>query len=192
MRPIDKRILEQLKTGDPKAFEYVFMQWYEPLVHFADEYITDLESARNIVQNIFMNLWEKHSWIDPESNLKAYLYLAARNACLSHIRHLQVEVCYYEKSMRNSENLQLNYEALEQMEIDQIDLCNLEKIIQETIDSLPERCREVFILSRYEDMKNKEIANKLDITVKAVEANITRALSRLRANTKEYMPQLFL
>ncbi|MBC8005590.1 MAG: RNA polymerase sigma-70 factor [Verrucomicrobia bacterium] len=192
MRPIDKRILEQLKIGDPKAFEYVFMQWYEPLVHFADEYITDLESARNIVQNIFMKLWEKHSWIDPESNLKAYLYLAARNACLSFIRHLQVEVCYYEKSMRNSENLQLNYEALEQMEIDQIDLSNLEKIIQETIDSLPERCREVFILSRYEYLKNKEIANKLDITEKAVEANITRALSKLRANTKEYMPQLFL
>lgn len=192
MKLIDKRILEQLKTGDPKAFEYVFMQWYEPLVHFADEYITDLESARNIVQNIFMDLWEKHSWVDPESNLKAYLYLATRNACLSFIRHHQVEVCYYEKSMRNSENLQLNYEALEQLKIDQIDLSNLEKIIQKTIDSLPERCREVFILSRYDDLKNKEIANKLDITEKAVEANITRALSRLRANTKEYMPQLFL
>lgn len=190
MRLIDKKILEQLKEGDPKAFEYVFLQWYEPLVHFADEYITNLESARNIVQNIFMRLWEKRTWIDPDSNLKAYLYLATRNACLSYIRHLQVEVCYYEKSMRNSDELQLNYEALEELRIDQIDFCNLERIIQETIDSLPERCREVFLLSRNEDLKNKEIANRLDITVKAVEANITRALSKLRENTKEYMPEL--
>jgi len=187
---IEKKVLQNLKNGDTNAFESVFKFLYEPLVHFADEYISDLESARNIVQNIFMRLWEKHTLVDPDSNLKSYLYMATRNACLSYMRHLRVETAYFEKSLRSIDNLQLNYDALEELNIDQIDFSQLEKLIRETIDSLPERCREVFIMSRYDEMKNKEIALKLDITVKAVEANITRALAKLRENTKDYLPEL--
>jgi len=187
---IEKKVLIRLKEGDSNAFESVFKFWYEPLVHFAEEYLSDLESARNIVQNIFMKLWEKHGFIDPDSNLKSYLYIATRNACLSHLRHLRLETAYFEKSRKSYEDLQLNYEALEELKMEQIDFSNLEKLIQDTIDSLPERCREVFLMSRYEDMKNKEIAEKLNISVKAVEANITRAMNKLRENTKEYLPEL--
>ena len=192
IKSIEKETLEQLKKGDPKAFELVFRLWYEPLVNFADEYISDIESSRNIVQNIFMRLWEKHSLVDPDSNLKSYMYMATRNSCLSHFRHLRVETAFFEKSRKNSENLQLNYEALHELDIEQIDLTKLEKLIQETIDSLPERCREVFIMSRYDELKNKEIAEKLNISVKAVEANITRAIAKLRENTHEYIPELVL
>jgi len=187
---IETRTLEQLKEGDSKAFESVFRFWYEPLVHFAEEYISDLESARNIVQNIFMKLWEKHELVNPDSNLKSYLYMATRNACLSHLRHIKVESSYFEKAIKNNEDLQLNYEALEELKLEQIDFSNLEKLIQDTIDSLPERCRQVFLMSRYEEMKNKEIAEKLNISVKAVEANITRAITKLRENTREYLPEL--
>lgn len=190
-RTIDKTVLEKLKYGDSKAFESVFNVWYEPLVNFANEYISDLEWAKNIVQSIYMRLWEKHNLVDPDSNLKSYLYMSTRNACLSHLRHIRVENAYFEKAIRNIEDHQLNYEALEELNIEQIDFTKLERRIQETIDSLPDRCREVFILSRYNEMKNKEIALKLDITVKAVEANITRALTKLRENTKDYMPELF-
>lgn len=187
---IENKVLICLKEGDSNAFESVFKFWYEPLVHFANEYISDLESARNIVQNIFMKLWEKHALVDPDSNLKSYLYMATRNACLSHIRHLRLEAAYFEKSRKNYADLQLNYEALEELKMEQIDFSNLEKLIQDTIDSLPERCREVFLMSRHEDLKNKEIAEKLNISVKAVEANITRALIKLRENTMEYLPEL--
>lgn len=189
-KTIEKNVLENLKKGDSKAFESVFKFWYEPLVNFADEYISDLESARNIVQTIFMKLWEKHVLVDPESNLKSYLYMATRNACMSHIRHLKVESSYFRKTAQNIENLQLNYEALEELRIDQIDFSTLEKLIQDTIDSLPDRCREVFLLSRVHDMKNREIAEKLNISVKAVEANMTRALTKLRENTSDYLPEL--
>lgn len=187
---IGKDILISLKSGDAKAFEYVFKCWYEPLVHFANEYLADFESARNIAQNIFLKLWEKREFIDPESNIRAYLYMAARNACLSHLRHLKLETNFFEKSLKSAENLQLNYEALEELSVEKIDFQNLERVIQETIASLPPRCREVFVLSRYENLKNKEIAEMLDISVKAVEANITRALTSLRENTKDYLPEL--
>lgn len=189
-RTIDKTVLEKLKNGDSKAFESVFNVWYEPLVNFANEYISDLEWAKNIVQSIYMRLWEKHSLVDPDSNLKSYLYMSTRNACLSHLRHIRVENAYFEKAIRTNEDYQLNYEALEELNIEQIDFTKLEKRIQETIDSLPDRCREVFIMSRYNEMKNKEIALKLGISVKAVEANITRALTKLRENTKDFIPEL--
>lgn len=116
--------------------------------------------------------------------------MAARNASLSHLRHIKLETSFFEKSRKNSENLQLNYEALEELRVEKIDFQNLERVIQETIASLPPRCQEVFVLSRYENLKNKEIALKLDISVKAVEANITRALNALRDNTKDYLPEL--
>lgn len=189
-KTIEKNILERLKEGDSKAFESVFKFWYEPMVNFANEYIADTESAKNIVQNIFMRLWEKHALVDPDSNLKSYIYMSTRNACLSHLRHLRVETTFFEKVKKNSEDLQLNYEALYELDIEKIDFSDLEKLIQDTIDALPERCREVFLMSRYDELKNKEIAEKLDITVKAVEANITRALTKLRENTREYLPEL--
>lgn len=189
-KSIEKDTLEQLRKGDSKAFESIFRLWYEPLVHFADEYISDIESSKNIVQSIFMRLWEKHSHVDPESNLRSYLYLATRNACLSHIRHIRVETSYFEQSRRNYEDLQLNYEALEELKIEQIDFAKLEQLINDTIESLPERCRQVFLMSRYEELKNKEIAEKLQISVKAVEANITRALNKIRENTKEHLPEM--
>ncbi len=189
-KSIGKDILNSLKNGDAKAFEEVFKCWYEPLVHFTNEYISDFESARNIVQNIFMRLWEKRELIDPESNIRSYIYMAARNASLSYLRHLKLETNFFENSKRNTESLQLNYEALDCLNFEKIDFQNLERIINETIESLPPRCREVFVLSRNENLKNKEIALRLDISVKAVEANITRALIELRENTKDYLPEL--
>lgn len=188
----DKTLYSALKQGDKRAFEYIYRSWYEQLVHFSNEYLVDIETSKNIVQNIFLRLWEKHTLVDADSNLKSYLYMATRNACLSHMRHLRVEETYLKNALINPEDFQLNYDALEELKIDQIDFSELEGLIRETIESLPERCREVFILSRYHDMKNKEIAEKLGISIKAVEAHITRALTKLRSNTKDYIPELIL
>lgn len=188
----NKTLYLAIKKGDRKAFEFIYKSWYEPLVHFSNEYLSDLDAARNIVQNIFLRLWEKHELVDADSNLRSYLYMATRNACLSHMRHLRVEEAYFKKVAINQEDFQLNYDALEELKIDQIDFSRLEELIRDTIESLPERCREVFMLSRYQEMKNREIAEKLGISVKAVEANITRALLKLRRNTSEHLPELVL
>lgn len=191
-KPINKEVIAMLKKGDSKSFELVFREMYEPLVHFTDEYLRDIEAAKNIAQNLFLKLWEMHSLIDPESNLKAYLYKAARNASISYLRHLKIEKSFKEKSLFNDDERKLNYEALQDLNLDKIDLDKLELIIKQAIEELPERCREVFMLSRFEELKNKEIADKLQISVKAVEANITRALVKLRLHTKDYLPDLLV
>ena len=187
---LNTELTNRLKTGDPKAFEILFSNWFEPLVNFSVQYIRDPEVARNIVQTIFMKVWEKRQLINEELNIKSYLFTATKNDCLSYLRHLRIENRYFETTTAQLSDYQLNYEALEQLSFDPVDLENIDRIIRDTVRQLPERCREVFIMSRYEDMRNKEIAEKLNISVKAVEANISRALKALRENLRDYLPVL--
>ncbi len=184
---IHTELSKRLKNGDEAAFEIIFKSLYEPLVSFANDYLFEIEISKNIVQEVFMKLWEKRAFVDINANLKAFLYTSTRNLCLSHLRHLKIKQAYFEKSRKNFEDLMLNYQALSQLNFEKTDFDTIESIINETIETLSPRCKEVFTLSRYEELSNKEIAEKLGITVKAVEANITRALKKLKNNLKTYI-----
>jgi RNA polymerase sigma-70 factor, ECF subfamily len=115
--------------------------------------------------------------------------MLTRNESISYLRHLKVSRRFTEVSQAAMEDLQLNQEALESLDFSRIDLGMIEKAILDTLETMPERCREVFILSRYEGLKNQEIASKLDISLKAVEGNITRALRIFRFKLRNYMPE---
>ncbi len=189
---IYSEVITLIKNGDEKAFGIVFRSFYGILVNFSNEYLADREASRSIVQTVFMKLWEKRDFLKESDSLKAYLYTITRNECISYLRHLKVSHRFAEKSTATAEDLQLNLDAINDLDFSNIDLENIERIIQETIENLPDRCREVFILSRYDQLKNQEIADKLQISVKAVEANITRALKIFRENLKDYMPAALL
>jgi RNA polymerase sigma-70 factor, ECF subfamily len=192
MTQIEAEITIRIRRGDERAFKTVFHTLYSPLVYFANEYVGDKETGRNLVQNAFMKLWEKRADLKETENLKSYLYTITRNECISHLRHQKVIRQHIEKNTLHPEDLALNLEALNELDFNQIDLDNIQQIIQQTIDKLPERCREVFVLSRYAQLKNHEIATRLQITEKAVESNITRALKILRENLKDYLPAAIL
>jgi RNA polymerase sigma-70 factor, ECF subfamily len=186
---ISIEITRRLKEGDEKAFEIIFHAYYGALVNFSDEYLHDREASRNIVQTVFMKLWEKRDSVMETESLKSYLYTLTRNESISYLRHLKVSRRFTEVSQAAMEDLQLNQEALESLDFSRIDLGMIEKVILDTLETMPERCREVFILSRYEGLKNQEIASKLDISLKAVEGNITRALRIFRFKLRNYMPE---
>lgn len=186
---ISIEITRRLKEGDQKAFEIIFHAFYGALVNFSDDYLHDRETSRNIVQTVFMKLWEKRDSIIETESLKSYLYTLTRNETISHLRHLKVSRRFTAASQAAMEDLQLNQDALESLDFSGIDLGMIEKVILDTLDTMPERCREVFILSRYEGLKNQEIASKLDISLKAVEGNITRALRIFRFKLRNYMPE---
>ena len=189
---INIEISKRLKDGNEAAFEIVFKSFFEQLASFANEYVFDKEVSKNIVQEIFMKLWEKRANIEIHSNLKSYLYTSTKNSCISYLRHIKTRQQYFEKRKKDFDDLMLNYEALSQLNINRIDFNSIETIIKETIDSLPPRCKEVFTLSRYEELSNKEIAEKLEISVKAVEANNTRAIKLLKKNLKNYLQSALL
>ena len=190
-RVISKDISTRLKHGDEKAFETIFYAWYNSLLHFCNEYVFETETSRNIVQSVYMKLWERRQIIDESKSLKAFLFMMARNECLSYLPHLKTEISFVNNISSRFDDQMLAYDALNELDFTQIDLEKIESVISETIASLPDRCREVFCMSRYENLKNREIAIKLNITEKAVEANITRAVKILRVNLKDYTPLVF-
>ena len=165
-------------------FEQLFKTHYVALCHFANQLVQDMDSARDIAQKVFIKLWENRETIDPQRSVQSYLYTSVRNRCLNHIR---------DRKKYRSQVLDLEIMDIEiTFEEDKTGLEDLEKKIAEALSALPEKCRQVFEMSRFQELKYKDIAAQLDISEKTVEAHMSRALKTLREELKEYFPLLLL
>ncbi|MDL2281510.1 RNA polymerase sigma-70 factor [Parabacteroides sp. OttesenSCG-928-G06] len=164
-------------------FDQVYVIYYSRMLRFAREYLMQEEDAENVVQDIFLFLWEKRDVLDIKVSLTAYLFTLVRNRCLDFLRHQSVKEEF-------SKDYEMKRMALEQFNHSFTSDEDIETIIQEAICKLPERCREVFIKSRIEGKKYKEIAEELNISVNTVENQISIALRKLRVELKDYLPLL--
>lgn len=133
------------------------------------KYIHDLDESKNIVHDVFIAVWEKFEYLPIDTNFRSYLYTATRNRCLNHIRDNKKQVDFESVS-----------EEIATTEENATEVGELEKIIELAINTLPEKCRIVFEMSRYEELKYAEIAEKMNISVKTVEAHMSKALRILR------------
>jgi len=175
----DKKILSRIKTGDIKQFEILFKEYYEMLCHFAQKYVKNVEQAEGVVQDTFYNIWKNKEKLNITTSLKAYLFTAVRNNCLQVLRTRSLDIKYenYYKSHYVNESIS---------PAEELDAKELSKVINKALNSLPERCRQIFKMSRYEGLKYHEIADKLSISIKTVEANMGKALKHFRAHLKDY------
>ena len=189
---ITEGLIVELKQGDERAFASVFKSYFPRLCQFARTYVVDEAVAKNMAQDAFMKLWENRETLREESSIIAYLLVLTKNICLDYLKHLKVEIKHQNAVLVNSSEIALNYHALRRLEIDLLDYKEMQQIIDKTVESLPPQCRIVFTMSRFENMSNAEIAEKLDIGVKAVEANITRALKIFRFELKDYLAIMVL
>ncbi|MCF6241062.1 MAG: RNA polymerase sigma-70 factor [Bacteroidales bacterium] len=176
MNFIKKSIADKIKQGNIKAFEQLFRDLYAPLCAYANKYVDDKDKSEELVQNTFYNLWKNRKSLNIKSSLKSYLYKSVQNACLLQIQHEKVKE-KYRTHILNTEKT-----GEERAPDKLLEIKELNKNIQETMEKLPERCREIFYLNRYEGLKYREIAEKLSISQKTVEANISKALKLLRKN----------
>lgn len=192
MSDSETTIVANIKKGDEKAFKIAFTTWFEPLFLFAREYVINEEVARNLCQETFLTLWEKRGLLQNDSNLKAFLYKITRNNCLNYLKNKQVSLKYQQTLNLQYREMLLNYGALADLDFEQLEFDELYNLIQNTIDSLPPQCQKVFKMSRYEHMKNKQIALELDISEKAVEKQISKALRELRATLEKNYPALVI
>lgn len=183
--------LHSFKGGDESAFEKVFKADYNRIVGFCQQFTGDKDQARSLAQEAFVKLWLNREKIETLNGIHSFLYTAAKTDCLNYIRHEKVIGKYQDKQLQLKEG-ELNREILESFDFDQLELLELEKVIIQSIKELPEKCRLVFELSRIEGKKNGEIAAQLNITVKSVEANMTRALKTLRLKLAEYLPLILV
>ena len=181
----DKEIVDALHEGNENVFEQVFRFHYQRLCNYACSILNDIDEAEEVVQQMFLNVWEKRITIEITSSLKSYLYRAVHNACLNKLKQIKVRKLYADEHIQITEPV---YEHTSQT----ILKTELEKQIHNAINKLPEQCRLVFKLSRFEEMKYAEIANHLDISVKTVENHMGKALKILREQLKEYLPVIIM
>ncbi|MFY8019794.1 MAG: RNA polymerase sigma-70 factor, partial [Bacteroidia bacterium] len=174
-----------IKNGNEPAFEHFFKLHYSELCRFAFSFLGDKDEAEEMVQQVFFNLWAKREAIQLSSSLRAYLFSAVRNKSLNRIEHAQVKLMHEKTYLRNeSSHADEAAKKLLQKE--------LNELIKESIDALPEQCRLVFGMSRFENLKYAEIAEQLGISIKTVEKHMGRALKELRERLKDYHMELIL
>lgn len=180
-------LFDQVKTGDTKAFEQIFAIYFARLNNFAGKVVSDNFISQDIVQEVFVKVWEKRADIE-SMNLEAFLFRLVRNRCIDYIKHLRVVNNRMEKIQISSKYEELYHIDFIGNEPYLLIEDELRTKIEITIQGLPGRCREIFILSRIEGLKNKEIAEKLDISIKNVERHLSRALQAFRKNFSEEFP----
>lgn len=173
------------KTLTKAELELTFKKHYSELCAFANKYLNDHDAAEEIVQAFFVKYWEKRADYSEIQFKKAYFYTSVKNACLNQLKHIQIKEDYKIHNKREMESEQYGIE-------DEIAAGELSEKIRKSIDNLPEGRRKIFILSRYEGLKYKEIAEQLKISIKTVENQMGSAIKQLKMDLAEYLTILLL
>ncbi|MBN1183802.1 MAG: RNA polymerase sigma-70 factor [Bacteroidales bacterium] len=180
MKHNEKEILTKLKHGDDQSLKYLFTEYYKPLYVFARKYLAIKEIAEEIVQDVFIYLWDNIQSIDIQISLKSYLFTSVKNRSLNYIksRYNQTTHIGLEEVTEGDAHIS---------EISGIEYQELYKLIQSAIENLPEKCKEVFYLSRNSEFTYQEIADDLGISKDTVKMHIKNALKKIKIYLKDYI-----
>ena len=171
-----------MRLSDPVQFEMAYKQYFSMLIGFAFQYVEDGDVAEDVVQEVFSNIWNQSDKLEIQTNLKSYLFGAVRNACLNHLRHQKVVETHAKETAHGEHQNQEEF-----LEMDE-----LREKIDQALEQLPDKRREIFELSRFEGKKYHEIAEELDISVKTVETQMSRALKVMREVLGSYLLYLMV
>jgi RNA polymerase sigma-70 factor (ECF subfamily) len=171
--------IERLKAGEESAYKDLFSNYYAQLTAFAYKFIQDKEISKDIVQHLFVKIYNNRSALTIESSIKHYLFRAIHNECLNMLKKETVREMHHRSY---SEQLDTSYNY------DQgVEQTDKEHKLYQAIEKLPEKCTQVFVMSRIEGIKNPEIAIKLEISVRTVETHISNALKSLRESLLSFL-----
>lgn len=168
-----------------QRFEDVFKTHFKALHAYACTIVKEEAMAEELVQQVFFKLWEKRNSLNIESSATAYLYRSVYHECLNHLKHRKVRAAYQQYA-------QTMGEANEAGTAQKIQLSELQQHLNKALSELPEQCRTIFQMSRYEELKYQEIADKLGLSVKTIENQMGKALRLLREKLKDFLPILLL
>lgn len=171
----ERDIITAIRKGNTFAFQQVFNANYQALCQYAFTILKDSAEVQDIVQSVFLKIWEKRNELEIKLSIRSYLFKAVYHQCMNHLEHRTVKLKH---------RIYSNYTqtATQQPEIFPLEL---EENIIAAINELPEQCRIIFMLSRYEELRYAEIADHLNISVNTVENQISKALKVLRSKLKE-------
>lgn len=179
----DNNFVECLNEGNKEAFKVLFELYYNKLLYFAQSYISNKEDAEEIIQDVFVKIWEKRKRIT--TNINGYLFKTTKNACLDYLRSKRYKLAISD-NMLQLEAL-INFHALSDKDSLSVIEKELEQKILAGIELLPEKCKQVFVKSRIDGLKNSEISDELDISIKTVENHISKAIKHMRVHLREFL-----
>ncbi len=174
----DKILIDKVKLGDRSAFRKLFDLYYQFLLSTAINLLKDINLAKDVVQEVFFEIWKKRESLNVHSTVAGYLKRAIINRSLNQIKS---------RKKVNPDHDFHDLESTQPSVTEELESKHLNKVLQDALNELPERCRLVFIMRRFEDLSHKEIAEKLDISTKTVENQMTKALKVLKTAIQPYV-----
>jgi len=179
-------IISRLKNGDRDVFENLFHDNYRNLVLYAKKFVIDTEISRDLVQDVFIYLWDKREKLNINKSLSSYLFRAVHNGCINHLKRESTKESYIRNFLLNiNEGVYSTKASDDAHEV--VVHKDLSERIELIVAELPEQCRNIFRMSRFKGLKNKEIADIYAISPRTVETQIYRALKVLKENLRPYM-----
>lgn len=179
----EQLIVLDMQKGDQKAFSKLFRKYYRDLVLFAGNFITDKTVCEDIVQNVFVTIWEKRADIDARLSFRSYLLTAVKNSCMDELRHRKVIVEHERYSAAFGDFFGLSTEQY-------VLHSELTARLESALLKIPEKQKEVFELSRIKGVKYKDIALKMNISERTVEVWMAKTIQLLRLYLKDFLPFL--
>jgi len=167
-----KKYIKRVRLSDTEAFRKIFEFYQEGVFNFLLYRLNDIETAEDLLQEVFLKIWINRQNLDENKSIKAYIYTTANNLSLNHKRHKKVVYNYRKEYKDINKQTETPHQLLESKEFQ-------EQLFQ-VIENLSDKVRIVFLMSRVEKLSYKEIADRLDISIKTVESHIVKALKQIR------------
>lgn len=183
MQTSEKHLLSRIRNNDIEAYKYLFELYYRDLYFFAHKFIENKEVAEEIVQDVFIFLWENKDSLDINKSIKSYLYASVKNRAINYLKSKINNINFVNIDSAISENFVLP--ANHHLELKELDL-----LIQKAISLLPHRCKEMFHLSRNSEMTYQEIADALDVSKETVKSQISEAIKKIKTFLNKYWEQI--
>jgi len=176
------------KNRDSSLFTVLFEQYREPFTRFADSFVRDRVVSETLFVDALIDYWQRRDTLPEDTNVAAYLLTAVRNKALNHLRHQRIcERSSDELRRRARRELDFRIASLEDFTTQSLFTAEIREIVRRTLDELPARTRRIFEMSRFENCRNAEIAEALNLSVKTVEFHIGKVLRVLRIRLKDYL-----
>jgi len=182
---LDLKNVTHTLNYDDQAFEHLFKTHYKELHAYAGVMLRDADTAEEIVQNLFLRFWEKRDLLQIQSSVKAFLYKCVYNDSMNYLKHQKIKTKYQDYA---GYSMDQEHEAASA----RVELSELESRLHLALNDLPEHCRTIFQMSRFEELKYQEIAERLGISIKTVENQMGKALKILRLKLSDYVTLLSL
>ena len=181
-RSRDRELVARIRAGDARALEEMYLTYKNDLAAFVDSYVRSPDVTDEIIQDLFLRIWQHRDMWECSGSLGGYLFRAARNRAISHIRHERIDTAFRERTTRED----LDAQSRTPLPDASVETDDLARAIDKAIEKLPPRCREAFVLNRCHHLSYAEVAAVMQLSVKTVEVQMGRAFAILRKELAEW------